>query len=277
MNPRTATTPNRPPAAAAPALALDFDGVLCDSAAETAVAAWRAGRVLWPEEWSAGEPPPELVARFCALRPLLETGYQAIALLRWAAEGAADEQIAARFVRGPAAFEETTGRSRTELVRLFGEARDRWIAEAPEAWLARHRFYPGVAEAVARLPAAVPLFILTTKQRRFTERLLARAGLTLPGERLFALESGRRKEDILADLLRQPAWQGRQWHFIEDRLDTLREAAARPELDRVRLYLAAWGYVRPNEVDVARADPRLACLTPAGFRDLVASLAVPPA
>ena len=32
-------------------LALDFDGVLCDSARETGMTAWRAGQAIW-SDWS---------------------------------------------------------------------------------------------------------------------------------------------------------------------------------------------------------------------------------
>ena len=59
-------------------LALDFDGVLCDSARETAVSAWRAGSGLWPEDMHGAEPPENMIRQFTAVRPYLETGYQAI-------------------------------------------------------------------------------------------------------------------------------------------------------------------------------------------------------
>ena len=78
-------------------LALDFDGVLCDSARETAMTAWRAGRTIWPE-WQ-GEAPAELVERFCTLRPWLETGYQALPIMRMAWEGLTAAQLATDFER----------------------------------------------------------------------------------------------------------------------------------------------------------------------------------
>ena len=46
--------------------ALDFDGVLCDSAYECAVSAWRAGGELWPD-WRVPEPPAECARRFVKL------------------------------------------------------------------------------------------------------------------------------------------------------------------------------------------------------------------
>ena len=72
--------------------ALDFDGVLCDSVAETAVTGWRAGRRLWPE-WQADEPPAAALEQFVALRPLLETGYQAILLMHMVCTGVPEDEI----------------------------------------------------------------------------------------------------------------------------------------------------------------------------------------
>ena len=76
--------------------ALDFDGVLCDSAMETALTAWRAGARIWPE-WRAAEASADVLERFIRLRPALETGYQAILLMRlaydWPADGIAAAQV----------------------------------------------------------------------------------------------------------------------------------------------------------------------------------------
>ena len=236
---------------------LDFDGVLCDSAAETAVAAWRAGAALWPE-WRGPEPPPDALARFCKLRPLLETGYQAIALLRLIVTGETDARIAAEFAPLTTAVFSSTGCEKPALIRLFGDTRDRWIREDEAGWLARHRFYPGTAAAVRRvLSAGHPLFILTTKQARFTETLLRAAGIPLASAAIFGMESGKSKEDTLAEFVRSPHYAGRRFHFVEDRLDTLERVMARPELAGVALYFATWGYSLPAERARAAALPRL--------------------
>jgi phosphoglycolate phosphatase-like HAD superfamily hydrolase len=233
--------------------ALDFDGVLCDSAAETCAAAWRAGRALWPG-WEAPEPPPEFTARFRELRPVLETGYQAIALLRLV-----EEEFTAPLSQlstvTPVSFAESaerifaaTGLGRADLVRLFGDARDQWIAADPEGWLARHEFYPGVAEALnAAAARGCPLFVLTTKQHRFTERLLQNAGVGLPADRIFGLETGRPKEEILKGLAARPDCCGLRMVFVEDRLEALERAAAVPELAGVELRFATWGYCENAE------------------------------
>ena len=258
--------------------ALDFDGVLCDSAAETCAAAWRAGRVLW-SGWEAPEPPPAWVSRFRELRPVLETGYQAIALLRLVEQeftpSSANRSTVIPPPRHPATplnavtFAEIgdrifagTGLGKAELVRIFGEARDTWIAAEPEAWLARHEFYPGVAAALnTAIARGCPLFILTTKQQRFTERLLHNFGADLPSDHIFGLETQRSKDEILKELMSRPECRGLRMVFVEDRLEALERAAGVPELAAVELRLATWGYcgevaknqsARPEQVRIAR-------------------------
>ena len=274
--------------------ALDFDGVLCDSAGETCAAAWRAGRTLWPG-WEAPEPPPAWVDRFRQLRPVLETGYQAIALLRLVEqERRADclpaasthpasatpagnmpgQLTAAAFAQSAAQILATTGLGTAELIRHFGAARDSWIAAAPEAWLARHEFYPGVPAALNAASArGCPLFILTTKQHRFTERLLRNAGVELPSACIFGLETKRPKEDILPELLARPECRGLRMVFVEDRREALDRAAAVPALAAVDLRLATWGYCgeaasAPQETEGQgqKSPPNLDAQTPTPSR-----------
>jgi len=234
------------------AFALDFDGVLCDSAAETAVTAWRAGQKIWPD-WPGAEPPRICLQRFLKLRPLIETGYQTIALMALIQQEKHDDAtIEAQF---PALCEEFLTQnklSHERCARLFGRTRDLWMAEDLTDWLGRHRFYPGAIDAFIAKIQTTPVFILTTKQERFVDALLQSRGIAFPRKRLFGLEKNKSKEMILAELLRQPDWQGATWHFVEDRLATLLRVAALEKLAAVRLYLATWGYNTESERALAR-------------------------
>lgn len=56
-----------------------------------------------------------------------------------------------------------------------------------EGWLAPNRIYPGVADAMRALMAAHEVYIVTTKQARFTEAILRQmAGISFPPERIFS-------------------------------------------------------------------------------------------
>jgi hypothetical protein len=246
--------PNRPDAG--DILALDFDGVVCDSAAEGAVTSWRAGARLWPG-WQGEGPPAVCVERFVRLRPVVETGYQMPLLMKLVYDGVSDAEILSRFLPLCEGLMAAGNLTRGALVELFGAARDRWIEGDLAGWLGRHRFYPGVIDRIKAALAVRPVYILTTKQERFTHQLLTSQGAAVPRERIWGLERNLSKPRLLALLMADPAHRWAQIHFVEDRLDTLLAVEKEPGLDPVRLYLAEWGYNTPDQREAARCHPRI--------------------
>jgi phosphoglycolate phosphatase-like HAD superfamily hydrolase len=245
--------------------ALDFDGVLCNSAAENAVAAWRGGRRLW-SHWQGDEPPAAYSRRYIELRPVIETGWQIIPLLTLIARETLDDATIARdFPALSAALLQETGCTRAQMARWFGEARDAWIARDLDDWLGRHRFYPAAFARFAERWREQPLFIITTKEERFAQALLASRGIDFPAERLYGLDRGRSKEDILEELSSHPEWRDTVWHFVEDRLGTLLRVADRPTLQQVRLYLADWGYNTAADRAAAARHPAITVWNPDRF------------
>jgi phosphoglycolate phosphatase-like HAD superfamily hydrolase len=246
---------------------VDFDGVLCDTAAETGVTAWRAGGQIWPT-WEGPEPPSQHLSRFLNLRPVLETGYQAVLLMRLIHTGVDDETIKLRFPELCTRLLEEAEYSTVELVRLFGQARDTWIDRDLDDWLSRHRFYPGIVETFATRVETDPVFILTTKQERFARTLLHSRGIRLPADHIFGLDAGKPKEDVLDQLSRRPEFDGARFHFVEDRLQTLIRVASRSSLSHVLLYLADWGYNTAGDRKKARRFPRITIWSSDSFLDV---------
>ncbi|MBK1700009.1 HAD family hydrolase [Thiococcus pfennigii] len=222
-----------------PILALDFDGVLCDSVEETGTSGWKAGGAIW-RDMAANRPPPALLDGFRRARPAIETGYQAIVLMRLLRDGVAPDRLLADFDAREAAVVARAGCDVAALKALFSATRDRWLAAEPAAWAALSPLYPGVAEWLRMQAADSDCYIVTTKERRFVERLLSGAGVEFPSRRIFGLDYGRPKEAVLAELLeRHP--RGTVC-FVEDRLATLIRCRAQPGLERVAMRLAGWGY-----------------------------------
>lgn len=236
-------------------IALDFDGVLCDSARETGASAWRAGCSIW-REWD-GAVPPLFLDRFVGLRPLVETGYQTVLLMRMIANGLSEADITARFAETCESIMFSEGLERSELVGLFGRIRDRWIDVSPEEWIGLHRFYPGVIERMRESLPQRPVYIVTTKQERFVSLLLKSVGMEFPAERIFGLDRGMKKEVVLLQLLHEHGDGSSRVHFVEDRLDTLMRVADCGELTEIVLYFAEWGFVTAADCQQAHKCPRI--------------------
>lgn len=246
---------------------VDFDGVLCDSAAEMAVTAWRAGAHIWPS-WQGPEPPSKYLGRFLSLRPAVETGYQAIFLMRLIHRGVDDESIELQFPELCTRLLDETEYSVAKLVRLFARTRDTWIDRDLDDWLSRHCFYQGVVETFAGKVKTNPVFILTTKQERFIRILLRSRGMSFPAGHIFGLDTGTSKEDVLEQLLQRPEFDGARFHFVEDRVQTLIRVAERGSLRHVMLYLADWGYNTPRDREKARSVPRITIWDFGSFLDV---------
>lgn len=224
-------------------LALDFDGVLCDSVVETAASAWRAGAKLWPD-MTGPMPPAALLAGYRLARPVVETGYEAILVMRLLLDGLAPGELIAGY-RGLAERAlADSGRDVGGLKALFSETRDHWLAEDSDEWVSRSPLYPGVAEWLGALAPGADCAIVTTKERRFVERLLAGNRIAPPPGGIYGLELGRAKEATLLELIERGRGTaaGGKVCFVEDRLATLERCRARPDLAGLDLRLAGWGY-----------------------------------
>jgi len=170
------------------------------------------------------------------------------------------KQIKASFPRLEKEIFTALGESRESLIQRFGSTRDLWITTDPEGWRLNHLFYPGIVNALkCALKRGYELYILSTKQTRFTAHLLNSAEIPIPCTHISGLENGRTKDDLLFDLL--PRMSGDVWYFIEDRPEALLQAAQRPDLKSVQYLLAAWGYNFPAERNKMEKHPAIKVIT----------------
>jgi phosphoglycolate phosphatase-like HAD superfamily hydrolase len=242
-------------------LALDFDGVICDTVHEGCRSAWQVCREFVPLNGDA--PPPDLAALFVRLRPVLEHGWEFPVLVLAILDGIPEATIRAEF--------QTTCRQRIlekfrltprELAHRFDTVRDRAIARSLEEWLADQALYPGMAARLrACITDGVTLYVITTKERRFAHALMETNGVSLPPAQVWGKEQARPKPELLRVLSRDLGVAYRDIWFVEDRLKTLQAVRAEGDLAEVGLFLATWGYVLPSDVEAAGRDPRIVPLT----------------
>lgn len=223
--------------------ALDFDGVLCDSALETGMAGWKAASVLW-DDMRAIQPEP-FVEQFRLVRPLLETGYEAIAIMRLLYEGESVDTLLAQFAEKKQALIDREALDINQLKILFGQTRDSWIQDSLEEWLSLNPLFPGIAEKLQRLTADYDWYILTTKQERFVIEIFKANRIALPEDRVFGLDRNIDKNAVLSSLLEQSP--NLPVCFIEDRLPALVKVMQDERLPGIHLQLVNWGYNLPQD------------------------------
>ena len=218
--------------------AFDFDGVICDSAVETAITGWKAAGLIWQD--MPAETPRTLVDRFRQVRPIIETGYEAILAMRLLFLGESCEAIYEHYQDKIQQLMEQAQIGVDELKKHFGDTRDQWIDSDLDSWIAMNPLFPNVAETLQNLGQTNIWYVITTKQERFVKQILKANAIELAGERIFGLDRNLSKPDVLK-MLRQ-AHPGHPLQFTEDRLPTLVNVKKHPDLADVKLLFALWGY-----------------------------------
>lgn len=240
---------------AKPIYALDFDGVLCDSALETAVSGWQASRSLWPE--MPASLPANLMTDFRQIRPLLETGFEAILICRGLYLGLSVESFQQGFADCMAKLMSQEKCSPERLKSIFAAYRDNWISTNLAGWIEMNPLYQGVQSFLKSLPVD-QCFIVTTKQERFVHAILEANSISLPAQHVFGMDRQLKKPQILSYL--QQTLPNQQLFFIEDRLPTLMNVLDTEALQTVQLGFAGWGYNTDEDKQIAQQHTAIAYL-----------------
>lgn len=218
--------------------ALDFDGVICDSAVETAITGWKAAGQIWSD--MQGPVPEGLITQFRQVRPIIETGYEAILAMRLLFLGESCAAIYSDYETKTRQLLEQAQVTTDALKKLFGETRDHWIADDLADWIRMNPLFAGVAEKLQVLGQAHDWYVVTTKQERFVKHILSAHAIELDETRIFGLDRQMSKPQVLRHLL--SLYPDQAMLFVEDRLPTLLNVQTQPDLTGVDLLFALWGY-----------------------------------
>lgn len=249
-------------------LALDFDGVIADSAPESFLVAARtwcelrpASRLRAPLASLRGERAPAceeivahpLYAAFLELMPLGNRAedYGVILAVLEAGVRVADQA-------GYDAFRDGLDRGWLRgFHKSFYRVRAAVAGVDPAGWTDLMRPYPGLPELLRAHAKRLALAIATAKDRRSVGSLLRSYGIDdlFPEDRVLDKETGVRKLDHLEHLHASLGVPYREMAFLEDKVNHLDAVAPLG----VRCALAAWGYNGEREIRHARARGYVVC------------------
>jgi phosphoglycolate phosphatase-like HAD superfamily hydrolase len=224
-------------------LALDFDGVISDSAREAFAVAVRTYSSLHPG--SRLQETEELYAGFVELMPLGNRAEDYAVIL-----AALEEKV---IIADQAAYDSFyRGRDPEELSvfhERFYQARTSWSERDPEGWRRMLAPYPVVLEILHRRASQVTLAIATAKDRRSVRMLLRdyRIQSLFREDLVFDKETGVSKRSHLERLQQRLAVPFETITFVDDKMNHLDQVASLG----VRCGLAAWGYNGRREWEAA--------------------------
>ena len=234
-------------------LALDFDGVISDSAPECFTVACATWRTLEPSSPLLAGDAEALRAGFLELMALGNRAEDFGIALRILERGA-------RIESQPAYDAFRTGLERDWLRgfhRQFYRERAALAAADRSAWLRQMSPYPGFVDLLQRIAGRVELAIATAKDRGTVRVLLGEYGLAglFPEGRVHDKETGVSKAARMEVLARELRVGFEEITFVDDKLNHLDAVAPLG----VRCILAAWGYNGVREQRLARQRGYAVC------------------
>ncbi len=250
------------------ALALDFDGVISDSAPEAFVVALRTWAEMHPDSRlclaaakvsGRAAPAPdavqdhELYAGFLAHMPLGNRAEDyAVVLTALAAELPLPDQ---------AAYDALRDGFDPEFLHCFHkrfyQVRGELGRSDPEGWQQLMRPYPAFVELLRRRASDVTLAIATAKDRHSVAVLLRLYGIDdlFPDGFVLDKETGSNKASHMGHLQRMLGFDYPEMAFVDDKVNHLDAVSTLG----VRCCLAAWGYNGSREVALARERGHRVC------------------
>ena len=228
-------------------VALDFDGVVCDSMEECllvtflAYDGWRNGVV--PSGGQVPQVPAEFGEYFRTFRYLVRPAREYWIIAHAFATGA-EPLDEARFRRRRL---ETGPMSEAFEAAFFTVRRALAIAQ-PQVWVALHRIYPEFLDGWSELRQTCAVHIVTTKDSASLSQLLEAFGLPVPPERRWPKERCRSKADAVRAIAREEDVPVSTIRFVDDHPEYLAEVAA----IGAQVFWASWGYARDGVLQAAQ-------------------------
>ena len=211
-------------------LALDFDGVICDSIHECVLVSYQTYRSLDPASDLPETVSQELSREFMKRRMFVRPSGHFFLLWKWITEFPAETLSPREFENLEADHEEGVRRFEREFHARRDGLRD---ARLPE-WLAMNPLFPEVLDTWPAL-LAWPRYIVTTKDRGATEEVLMSHALEVTG--IFARGEAT-KPNALRTIAERHGCPPSDVLFVDDNSLHLGDAQA----TGVITCLASWGY-----------------------------------
>lgn len=218
-------------------LALDFDGVICDSLEEGLLISWN-GHTSAPLD-AFVEPglegvPAEVTDRFTRCRPFTRhLGHWLVPMK--------DGSVPTSHLEFTALYEQLTADEVDAFMTAAGDYRDRARQEYPDRWLAHHRVEQGLGEALT------DAYIVTARDARSVIQILEAYDLGVEHTRIFASLSD--KLDALRQITVTEAVEPTDVTFVDDSIENCMAAGGAG----YNAWWALWGYNTPADQGLASA------------------------
>lgn len=234
-------------------LALDFEGVLCDSSKECMLVAWYGTHGASVEAFGTRgwhKLPPAFVERFLAYRPFMHhLGHFLVPMLSDLPRIVSQEAFQTAYASLEAA-------RRERFIEQVSQYRQQVRVLRTATWLQMHVWYPRIAYWLRRFRQ--PVYIVTARDRASVLTLLESKSIVLAPDHVFGERVS--KLEALATIVHREQISPQALTFIDDHPEHVRSARQKG----YQAFFASWGYgVLPAE------GPQASSMLPLRLPDLL--------
>jgi len=217
-------------------LAVDFDGVICQSTDEcmvTAYNAWNAYNGSDKFFSTIEDIPDEEADIFRTNRGYVRSGGEYYILMRMLSEN--------KTLSGQQHFDELARQWHSACMAfssMFYKSRQRLMRQNIGRWIALHHVFSEVLKKIEKHITNGQTYIITMKDRNSVDTILADKGLNVPEEKVLDKDSFPTKLAALEHLAKKHRISHANVRFLDDNVTHLLEPLARG----FDVYLARWGF-----------------------------------
>jgi FMN phosphatase YigB (HAD superfamily) len=232
-------------------LIFDFDGVIINSLDEITVTAHNAvtGRL----DTTLRALSSNVIRLFRQNRFHVQGIGDVVTLMKWCKDNDSGDPD---YIMSPEAYESLRISAETPLVertRTFFAVRKSFVHKDRERWLALNAPFPKIWNELKKIPVE-KIIILTTKNREAVLQLCKFFGYELLDNNIYSGDDGVLKTENLNEI--HDRFKAGPYVFIDDSLSNLKELDRHfntPDSKFLSLILAAWGYIGPEDAEMAAA------------------------
>lgn len=223
-------------------LALDFDGVICDSAVECLVNSYNSFNIFKgytsQKVYNLKEICAGYIETFRKFRPLVRVAKEYYALwylIRMNQPIDPNTSIRKQAKVG----EENLDRFNS----IFYGQRQEWMESNINSWLDYNPLYGGIKKALSKISDKENMLIVSSKDKSAIKAILQHNGLSIDDPKVWSSDSGMDKDEIFRKLGGNYSINLSNITFLDDNLNNLIKAKGMG----IAVFFASWGYSMENE------------------------------
>lgn len=218
-------------------LALDFDGVLCDSAIECLINSYNSFNVIEESSikkvYGLGEIATGEVKAFMTFRPLARVAKEYCLLWHMIKENQAIDpgKNINKQAKIPADKLE-------KFNSIFYTQRKEWMEKDIKAWLGHNPLYNGMRETLLKISDRENVFIVSSKDRSAIKAIMEYNELPVDEDKILGSDSGMDKDAVFHKLKEAYSISFSAITFLDDNVNNLLQAKDMG----ISVFFASWGY-----------------------------------